>query len=192
MGLVQVTGAIGLELRIQTVQKWLYNQLIDAWGLTSATYNAYGMCYKNRRENGYIPEVFVSGNDYKEVGLNDKVYVQSFWGISDSTSYSGLTATTDVHVIHFVNLSKLSGISSLSHRGALEARTEVFKKLKKAHSGFEYTGEILGVDNVLSEYGGLVTTDFYAKADMHPWHIFRHNLTCDYKPDELSNNNVNN
>jgi hypothetical protein len=54
----------------------LYPKIVAAWGLDANSdkhYNSYSRAYRNQTEDGYIPEVYKSGKEYKEVLLNDKI-----------------------------------------------------------------------------------------------------------------------
>lgn len=181
MANVTITNPVGLAERVQCLQKDLYGHLVRVWGLTADTYNAYGLCYKNKSDKGYIPEAYTGGIDYEEIGHNDKVYATSFFGKGDTSNINARTYQTDVHLIVCLNLSKLTGIKDITHRADFEARQVVYDYIRQGMYGFQVTQEITGVENVLREYNGIPKeANVWKVADMGKNHIFRFNLQCTY------------
>lgn len=184
MANVVMTNPIGLAERVQRLQTDLYGHLKRVWGVTDATYNAYGLCYKNKKGNGYVPEAYIGGNggkDYDLLGHNDKVSVTSFFAKGDSSKVSERKYETEVSLIMFVNLSRLTGISALTHRGDHEARLEVYNYVRQCLYGFDITGEVTGIENVLKEYTGISkSANIWKVGDSGQNHAFRFNMRCVY------------
>lgn len=170
---------VGIDVWIQDMQQDLYDYLQDVWQLTADEYNCYGRVYRNRKDSGYVPEVFTNNNDYKELLLDDSVTVHSFFGIGSNITIDNYKSqTADVHLVFFINLAK---IKPQMARADVEARRDVLEMLKYEMHQFIMKSEVTGVERVLQEYPGLSKTDM-VKFDTHPWHCFRYNMQCTYDP----------
>lgn len=183
------TNPAGIDWYIQQLQTKLHTQLIAAWALQDATkYEAYGRCYRNKRENSYIAEVYVSGNEYKEVFWNDQLAALSFFGTSSQIK-RGLKAEADVHFIMFADLSKLAltDISGnpIAHRADEELRQSVIEIIGRGLYGFTIQSVELWLENVLKEYQGSFRDQRLKAVDMHPIHCFRVNLKLLLDPNKI-------
>ncbi|HEU4608249.1 MAG TPA: hypothetical protein VFS31_09080, partial [Chitinophagaceae bacterium] len=127
-------------------------------------------------------ELFTGGKDYRDLLLDDKVVAHSFFGVGTNVKIDNYKShTANVHLVFFVNLSKIASLSALGHRGDEEARQDVYNFLKMEHFGFVIKNLVTGVDRVLEEYPGR-DNEMLIKFDMHPWHCFRYNVECTYDP----------
>jgi hypothetical protein len=174
----------GIDWYIQQLQIKLHDTLIDSghWNLADADqYQAYGRCYRNKKDDGYIAEVLTAGTDYKEVYWNDDLAAISFFGISGQIKRTvGMEA--DVHFVMFADLSKLN--FSVAHRADEELREMVAAIIGKSSFGFQMTSIDLWVENVLKEYPGSRRDSRLKAVDMHPVHCFRINLSLKYNPNK--------
>jgi hypothetical protein len=174
--LITKSNPVGVDAAIQRLQTKLHTYLVDKWTITtSADYECYGRCYRNKKDTGYIAEVFTTGKDYKEVYWNDTLKAISFFGASDKVDSKRGMIEQGVHLVFFVNATKLK--PAITHRADEEVRKDVaefFSGLSK--EGFQYMGYETGVENVLKEYPGTRTSSNVAKLDMQPVHSFRINL----------------
>jgi len=183
MAVVTKTNPVGLDAHIQKQQQSLYSYLKTKWGLTDDTYQSYGLCYRNYTPAGYVAEVYTDGNDYQAVDKDfDSYKLVSFYGVGDNIKTTARMQKADVFLIMFADLSQLTGIKDLQHRGANEAKLEVYRYLCKQTFGFEILGQVTGLDSVLKEYPGLLKGNMRQKGDSHPWHAFRFNMQCTYNP----------
>jgi hypothetical protein len=170
------TNPKGIDEPIQKLQQYLYGKLISAWGLSNEDFKCYGRAYKNDLGNGFIPEVYVGNNEYKEVFLDDTVKVLSFFGVSDERK-GKFDFTTEVFLIFFVDISKLK---SLQHRADEEVKMDVLKLFEISLFGFELNGFTTAKEQVLKEYTGSRRNDSLKHIDMHPKHCFRLNFSLTY------------
>lgn len=183
--LITKTSPVGIDVAIQNLQTHLHKQLVIKWGLTGADdplYECYGRAYRNKRDAGYIAEVYtggLGGVDYKEVYWNDELKAISFFGTSSKTSFD-VKNKTDVHLVFFVNLTKLK--PSVAHRADEEVRNEIQQLFGNTLQGFSYESMELWLENVLREYPGSRRENRLNAVDMQPIHCFRINLTLLYKP----------
>jgi hypothetical protein len=182
---------VGIDYHIQQLQTKLHTDLIDAdhWALADAAqYEAYGRCHRNKTDDGYIAEVFHSGNEYKEIFWNDTLTALSFFGISN-TIKRGVNNEADVHFVMFANLAKLALVDAdgtvIAHRADEELRQMVTGITGKYSFGFKIQSVDLWLENVLREYSGSRRDDRLKYVDMHPVHCFRINLKLLYNPNKI-------
>jgi len=180
-----IASPVGIDVPIRKLQEKLHSSLMTKWGLNPATpaenilYECYGRCYRNRRANGYIAEVYTSQNQYKEVYWNDALYAISFFGIGNSVKHK-ISEQADVHLVFFVNLAKIKPVLNFPNRADEEVRLDILNTINTFNFGFKYTGLDLSIENVLREYPGSVREEGLKNVDMHPVHCFRLNFTLIY------------
>lgn len=173
----------GIDVPIRKFQEKLHSSLMTLWGLDTedetqnALYQSYGRCYRNKKGNGYIAEVFDSGKDYKEVYWDDSLYAISFFGISSSIEHK-IGEIAQVHLVFFVDLSKLK--PDISTRADEEVRRDVLNTVQTNKFGFKYTSLDLWLENVLREYSGSYREERLKAVDMQPVHCFRLNFNLNY------------
>jgi hypothetical protein len=180
--IIKSPSPFGIDISIQNFQKRLHDALITEWGLDGDSmidYLCYDRCYRNQRKDGFIPEVYSLNGEYKEVLIDDKVKVLSFFGIGSTSNYikdEHLNEST-VHLLFFVNLKALKSVTT---RPDELIRQEIQSLCEAEFNGMELTSIQIGIDNILTEYTG---ADKLIKfRDMNPFHCFRlnFNLTYDY------------
>lgn len=175
-----ITTPTGIDVPIKRLQEKLHSSLLAKWGINTNLYQSYGRCYRNKKDDGYIAEVFQSdsaagGIDYKEVYWNDTLAAISFFGLSGQQEYQTGGISIGVHLVFFVNLKTLK--SSITHRADEEVRRDVISSIGKNAFGFQLDSVELWSENVLREYPGSRRDDRLKRVDMHPVHCFRLNLT---------------
>src|SRR5688572_23310877 len=100
--LITKTDPKGIDYYIQRLQTALHDRL--AWG---SNYHCHGRCYRNRKNDGFVAEVYQGDGEYKDVYFDDSLSAISFFGISGAIEKEGVMNTVDVHLVFFVDLSKL-------------------------------------------------------------------------------------
>lgn len=182
------TNPVGVDQPIQTVQELLEEHLLNAWGLNPEQLIIYGRAYRNQSENDgdFVPEVFVGNaggpagkNEYKDAYYSDKYAAIMFFTdpTQTTTSMRDGESSTDISLIVAVDLSRLPAIG---HRGDEEARLTLVKWFFDGRFGFNLTGIVTGLDNVLREYPGYTRRRGVPFRDMHPYHYFRLNFSLTY------------
>lgn len=180
--LITKVNPVGIDIAIQNLQTHLHKQLVVKWGLTGnddPLYECYGRCYRNKKDSGYIAEVYAGNNEYKEVYWNDELKAISFFGTSSKTTFD-IQNKVDVHLVFFVNLKKLK--DAVAHRADEEIRNEIQQLFGNTLYGFSFENMELWLENVLREYPGSRRDNRLIAVDMQPVHCFRINLTLLYKP----------
>jgi hypothetical protein len=178
--LITKTNPVGIDVAIQNLQAYLHKQLVKAWSLTGDSdpaFESYGRVYKNKKDTGYVAEVYTGNNEYKEVYWNDTLKAISWFGLSDKIEFDKQNINK-VHLVFFVNIEKLK--PGISHRADEEIRNEIQKLFGYSLFGFSWESIELGIDNVLREYPGSRRDEGLKVVDMHPIHCFRINLKCIY------------
>lgn len=177
--LIEKAIPTGVDFHIQRLQTQLYWALVGAAiRLDPDDYKAYGRCYRNKTENGYIAENYEGGNEYKEVYWDDALSVISFFGMG-SISRVSIMNQADIHFVVFADLKKL--YPGITHRADEELRGLVQSLIGKYGNGFEFVSTETGLENVLREYPGSRRDDRLKFVDTHPVHCFRINLKLNYK-----------
>lgn len=185
--LITKTSPVGIDVAIQNLQTYLHKKLVTAWPLISEndpSYECYGRCYRNKKDSGYIAEVYTGSNEYKEVYWNDSLKAISFFGISGKTEFDTQNKA-DVHLVFFVDLAKLK--PAVRHRADEEIRNEIQRFFGNSLLGFSFQSIELWLDNVLREYPGSRRDERLLAVDMQPVHCFRINLKLFYKPSICNN-----
>lgn len=168
----------GIDVSIRKFQEALHSSLLEKWtDISSSAYQSYARCYRNKKDKGYIAEVFTNGKDYKEVYWNDKLAAISFFGISDNIKVD-VGNTANVHLVFFVDLKKLK--PTLANRADEEVRLDVLNAASMIGFGFELLSVDLWLENVLKEYPGSYRDERLKTVDMQPVHCFRLNFKVNY------------
>ena len=162
----------GIDVPIQRFQKYLYANISDIWDIdVEKGYDCFGRAYRNQKEGGYIPEVYIGGNNYRDVYFDDRKVALSFFGVEDMQRYK-IRMMANVFLIFCVNLKQL--YPEVKHRADGEAHRDVIN-LSGRMLG-EFTGLVTGIDSVFKGYD--IKQIKYR--DMHPAHCFRLNYTVKY------------
>ena len=166
-----ITDPVGVDRAIQKLQIKLGLYLANLWGLTE--YYSFGRAYRNpapgdpNEDNGYIPEIYFSDNEYKDVFTIDTVEGMNFFYINDTVEKDeGEQYRATVNIVFFLNLDKV--YPSKAHRATEDAEVDVMRYLERSPLGFEALRIIRGVDNVYRDFSYANR----AKVDFQPYYIF--------------------
>ncbi|TAN17234.1 MAG: hypothetical protein EPN37_07210 [Chitinophagaceae bacterium] len=183
--LVLKDNPTGIDQPIQRLQSWLYPRLKTVWNIGDNEWMSYGRVYKNQDVKGYIPEVYVGGNEYKEVFFDDNYPVISFLGMEDKRQID-VSDNAQAYIIFQVDLSVLK--PAIGHRGDEEVHMDVLNQFKTPVFGFKLSGIETGIENVFSEFrlykrhtGQMTNTESIKYRDMHPLHCFKVTFNLKYK-----------
>lgn len=180
--LIERTNPKGIDWYIAKLQRQIHNRLIatDTWNLASDQYRAYGRCYRNKTDDGYVAENYEANGEYREVYWDDSISALSFFGVSGSVNLEGPQAQASVHLVFFVNLAKVA--PGITHRADEEVRRQVIEAIGASAHGFQPEGVELWLENVLREYPGSRRDNRLKFIDMHPIHCFRINFNLIFNP----------
>lgn len=182
--IIKAADPVGIDIIIQRFQKDLHDHLIDLWGLDQASakdYLCHDRCYRNQNTDGYLPELYTTKGEYKELMVDDKVKALSFFGIGGNIDYDreNQQNIAQVHLIFFVDLKKLKATEA---RPDEEVRRDVELHLRAGYMGMNLTGVLIGIDNVFAEYNGWIKDRGIKYRDLQPFHCFRFNFELAYDP----------
>jgi|SRR5882724_4040509 len=166
---------VGIDWFIDKIQTAGFNKLSLKW--PGINYEAYGRCYRNEKDKGYVAELYTAGGEYKDAYYDDTIDALSFFGISGQIT-QGMGAVAQIHWLFFINLDK---VKPGDFRADEEARRDVLDVIGLGLYGATINSLELWKDNVLKEYPG-TRRDNMVSVDMHPKHCFRINLTLNYNP----------
>ena len=167
---------VGIDIPIQKMQVYLHDKLDTLWMLAPLAQQAYGRCYRNQKDDGYVAEGYKGKNEYIELYLDDRYPVLSFFGVEENIDFN-ISNTAKVHLIYFVNIQALE---YSHHRADEEVRRDVQLLVQSGYQGFVFTGIRTGIDNVLEEYPGSIRDKGLRFRDMHPFHCFRFDFNLNY------------
>lgn len=164
----------GIDITIQNLIDLFNNKL---W--TSNVNNFHGRIYDNeKRENGNVigidPELFISGEDYKEKLLNDKVDSTVFFRV---TNLDPTELLADVSIYFSVNLTKL--YPNITTERADEYAIQDAKKWINWSEFRIVSGGIIKGKLAFDDYFGADQN----KHDMQPYFLFRIDTEVSYSID---------
>lgn len=149
----------GIDRPIQNLQTLLYNRLSVMWGefgLTGDMFEMYGRTYRNYKEEGYVPEAYVSNGNYsKDLFFDDTKSALLWFGLNDPDKVSETEHTYSVSLYGFVNLEKLKPGNS-TQRMDEAVINDIVRLIGGGVFGFTVTGIYRDIDAVLSKYSGAI------------------------------------
>lgn len=169
MKVIAPVDNIGLDAKIYQIQKRLGEYLQDIW---RGDITIYGRLFENTKDDKKILEAFISGNDYKQPFIDDKLSCTiGFKEISRLIAPTLLTARLDVIVTG--NINKLIGQAT---RNDEKVFLQIYTGLKKTMAIDGINGTKRGIDNVFSGYN----TENIKYRDMQPWFCFSFEIEVQY------------
>jgi hypothetical protein len=168
MAIIRKINPVGVDDPIDKLQVALFNGL--TWSGSVSGYESYHRGYKNESNDGRLPEVFTSNNDYKEVFMDNKFSATSFFLVDDRETV-GQKVKSEVNIIFQLNLKEL--YRNITHRADEEARKDVYDVLYSRPDIGKITSIVKGIRNVYEDLR-ITQVNF---DDMQPLHVFK--LTMD-------------
>jgi hypothetical protein len=164
------TTTYGLESQIKRLQNWLNDKL--TW---LGTIEIYGKIQKTNRDGRIIPEVYVSGNEYKNILINDNVSA-SVGFLINSKTIENSQKKANVDIVFTVNLVK---IHENNYRDDEKSLIEAEKIINS--SGITLVnGDIKeGIEQVFAGFD----IENLKHRDMQPWYVFSLNCEINYNND---------
>lgn len=141
---------VGIDIPIQQLQKRLYEKLPDAWEINDNKYKSYGRIYRNQKESGLVPEVYLGNNEYSDSFFDDKISVLSFFDVAEERDYQGADVKANVGLIFCLWLNDIK--KNIAHRADEEAIKDVVLLCKGPFHGFKLSRIVTGIENVFRGY----------------------------------------
>lgn len=148
------TNPVGVDYKIGQLQTPLYNHVAAKYGLGDSDYDCYPRVYKNiARNGGYLPQAFVSGNEYTpDTLMNDNKAITSFFDISEAiTVGENLLCSTKVFLYFFIDLSKL--LPDVATRNDEEVINDIVNFVNTKYH-FLVVAKQVGITSILKDYTG--------------------------------------
>lgn len=179
----------GIDVNIQSLQKFLYKKLKALWPIDDSNFDGYGRVYKNSTDRGYVPELFESSpeqnnTEYRSIYFDKSKKGLFFFSVDDQERYKDGTATIKVFLIFVLNVALIK--DDIQHRGDEEVRNDVRKLCSLGLHELTLTGTETGFSNVFKQFTGLVNKEGEIFEDRHPIYCFKINLELMYQPAEIN------
>lgn len=150
----------GIDVSIQEVQKKLYDNLTQLWGINL---DGYGRCYPYIRDNYKVIEYYSGSNEYKNL-----VYAEQnkffFTAENDLTRTGNNFYTTNISLYFILNVNEIYPL--VNHRADEEVRIDVLNVLNS-------TGKVQ-VTSVTTEINRIFNRfEYENRDDMQPYHCFK-------------------
>lgn len=155
---------IGIDNKIKIMQDVLFQHL----GFANVDF--YGRVQKviSKDEKGFIPQVYVSNTERKEVLYDDRNAPGGnvfFVDNDEHPTTDGKRFIAKVKVVFMLNLNKVASVKNYRADSEIQnTAVELLKQLK----AIEITSIEKGIKNVLSEFN----TEKIKKSDLQPYHTF--------------------
>ena len=154
----------GIDMPINDIQKILENIILKKGkGILGEKWdecNIYGRIYKNLRNGIYIPEIYISNGEYREIFIDDREHAEiGFYVKNDTVNYNHITS--DIDVIVTVNYEKMKKYYNIEY-----LKTIMLKWLYETRM-LEIGRIKNGVDEVFAEFD----RDRYKYRDIYPFGI---------------------
>ena len=128
MALVLKDNPVGIDFRIDQIQRKLFTELTVNQDKVWTNYESYHRAYKNESQQGKVPEVYVGEGEYKELFTNEEFSATSFFLVDNSKPFAS-KYTVSVSLIYQVILNEI--YPSISHRADEEVHAAVAIALEK-------------------------------------------------------------
>ena len=163
---------VGIDVPIQRFQKHLYEVLPEIWQIDECQYDCFGRAYRNQKGSGYVPEVYLGDNKYRDAYFDDDKTAVSFFGVEDVQKVD-IALIANVYLIYCIDLKK--AYPAVNHRSDEEAHRDIINVSEQYQFG-KFMGLVTGIDSVFKGYD--IKQIKYR--DMHPLHCFRLNYSLAY------------
>lgn len=157
------TNPVGIDLKIDKLQKKIYSYF-DGFNV-----EGYPRVYDIENKDKVIPAHFVSGNDYKDVLLDDKQDAIFFFKSDGSDNLRGSMMSSDVEIFFMLNLKKLK--PSSVHRPDEEIKLELLDVIQRKLNREQI--DIVKGDEVLRGYQTNIR-------NMNPYYLLKYSFEINY------------
>jgi hypothetical protein len=177
MSLIQKTNPVGLDVKIDSFQSYLYSTLGFAdWQCYPAIYSVPTSA--NSEFKGLMPAHFATGVDYEEVYMDDEYDLSTFFYSESNESFDNWISTTTVSLICQVRLDEL--YPTITHRANTEFNTAVINA-SQSYSGYE-TFTLIDVKKEIREVYKEFVTNQIELTNMQPYYVVRFDYRVHYNP----------
>jgi hypothetical protein len=133
----------------------------------------YHRVYKEERDGKFIPFAFISGSDYQEVFVNDKVNGEVGFLVSEDREIKGTNVIVPVTILFSVNLDSIDNSSTQRE----DEKVIAIVQNAVSNLNWEMTGIKTGLKNVYEGFD----TERIKYRDMQPFLNFSFTVKVIYK-----------
>lgn len=167
----------GLDTKIYRLQEVLQDELPWFDNVADADVEIYGKLYRNIDSNGNtIAEAYVSGNEYTQVFVNDKVAATIGFLVTGNRNLTDYVNSANLDIVCSVRLDKIYGANTRDDEKAL---FELIKVIRTDNSVLGVNEAREGIANVFSGF----YTESIRFNGMQPWYVFAVNVDVEYVND---------
>lgn len=170
-----LTSPVGIDAVIDKLNTLAWGTLSSLWNLSQNDWECYGRARIAKGEGGRIvqaPFISPQGNDYRDVLVDDRVAVTSFWIAGAEGTGSGQRETIPLSLVLFGNLNVMYPAQLIGADEYLKLDLIRFFAHEAGHD-FSVTGSSRGVMAALPELEGATRDGLLGRADAHPWCTLR-------------------
>jgi len=177
MALIQKVNPVGLDVKIDSFQSYLFTTLgFSDWQSYPRIYSIPSGA--NSEFSGLIPAHFESGVDYKEVYSDDEYDLSTFFYSDTGVTFENWIGKAKVSLICQVRLDEL--FPSIDHRADEEFNTLVVNASNN-YSGYE-TFNLVNIKKTIREVYREFVTGNIELTNMQPYYTVRFEYDVYYDP----------
>ncbi len=162
------TNAIGVDAKINAYINKIDKVLNENGGWDI---DIYHKIYRESLSGKYVPHVFLSNNEYKEVFINDKVIGEVGFYLNNQRIVE-TNISVDCDIIFSVNLKKIDG-------GSLQREDE--RAIMMAFNAVNSLADVSSINTELRNVFSEFDTERIKYRDMHPFLNFSFSFNIIYK-----------
>lgn len=160
----ELQNPTGIDIEIKRVQKKIYNKLKPYL----SDINGYGRVYKNLKDDGFIPETFISGIEYNPVFSGEKSRFFFVKGRTRTDEQGSSYVESDVTIYFSLNLRELSESQRMDEQVLAYCHEAV------RTSSFICKSIDQGVEEFVNDFKMLFKDKTNVKvSDFQPYHVFK-------------------
>ena len=142
------TSPVGVDTKIQPLQKRMAKVMTSNWSLTDADF--FGRVYLDERENQSSWKRFINGIDYGDILYNDKIQCNSFFYVKDErVNEEGKYSAT---IVNIWQMKTTSLKPLITHRADEEIIQDILNVYDKMPFGFSRATVTRNTSEIYSDF----------------------------------------
>ncbi len=165
------TAPVGIDAKIDTIQKRIYAPLLAKWG----NLDVYGRVYKKTSEDGVSLERYEGNGEYGKVLFSEGNKIFFVQGNKPEIKFGNVQ--NDVWIVCIVDLESVAGIG---HRADEEVHMDLMTNLNNTVMQKDIIGIEYGMDNLKRVVEDAFEFGNFKYSDNHPYHVFTVKINVEY------------
>ncbi|QQO97045.1 hypothetical protein Nekkels1_43 [Cellulophaga phage Nekkels_1] len=162
---------VGIDSKINQVQKSIYPILVSKWG----EFDLYGRVYKIVKGNKTSLEIYVGNGEYKKILFSEGN--KMFFIQGDKPTFKDGFFNNSIWIISILNIEK---IKNIIHRADEEVHNDLITSLSSVFSFNDIIGLEYGMNNIKRIVEDVYDYGTFKASDIHPYHVFSVELNVQY------------